>query len=84
MFTPICKFLYIIYIFSKCESLNVTTYCDVQPGYKWDYFVHIYPNKIDSEFSGFPVFSISSEFITMVLTARYFRGGLPNLIHQFI
>lgn len=83
MFTPICKFLYIIYIFSKCESLNVTAYCDVHHSYKWDYFVHSTQIKLVLNLVDFQVFHISSEVITMI-TPRYFSSGLPNLTHQFI
>lgn len=78
MFTPICKFLYIIYIFSKCESLNVTTYCDVHPGYKWDYFVHIYPNKIVSEFSGFPGFSYQFRVHNYGTSCKIFQQWSPK------
>ncbi|XP_010219702.1 PREDICTED: cyclin-K [Tinamus guttatus] len=76
---PVHQFLYIIYIFSKCESLNVTTYCDLHPGYKWDYFIHTYPNKIDSEYSGFPSFS---RFVTL-LDRDYSTASLVGEIRRW-
>lgn len=83
MFTPICKFLYIIYIFSKCESLNVTAYCGVHHSYKWDYFVHSTQIKLVLNLVDFQVFHISSEFITIV-TPRYLLQDSSAVVSQIL
>lgn len=77
------QILYIIYIFSKCESLNVTAYCDVHHSYKWDYFVHSTQIKLVLNLVDFQVFHISSEVVTMV-TPRHLLQGISAVVSQIL